>query len=274
MRVFWICLFGLSSLLSNAAGDEKIVSPHSGALGLSGVTHQGVWAAFHNASGLSSVESFQVGLTHHSRYFINAVSQQGLAIAIPLQDQSAIGISVSRYGYEYYNEQKAALAYARQFGNHVSASLQFDYLLLSISENYGKRSAFTAEAGLQAKLSENLLLGIHLYNPLSTKVADFNQEKAPVIFSGGLRYFANDKVNVILESSKDVDFPAQLHAGIEYHIIDPLILRTGIATQSTLFTFGASVVFTDWSIDASALYDQILGFSPQIGLRYGTTKKK
>ncbi|HNQ11732.1 MAG TPA: hypothetical protein PKH65_04455 [Bacteroidia bacterium] len=267
-----LCLIGNNVF---AGGDEPLTSPHSTSMGLSGATHQGIWSSFHNQAGLSQqINGFEFALTHQSRYFINSISQQGLALAMPFQDKSVMALSFTRFGYEFYNEQKAGLAYARNFGDKVSASLQFDYLLLNISENYGKRSAFTVEAGLQAKLTDKLLLGMHAYNPLASKVADFNEEKAPVIISGGLRYFASDKVNVLLEGSKDSDYPASVSAGIEYHITEPLIIRSGISTQSTLFTFGASILLSNISIDVAAAYDQILGFSPQIGISYGRSAKK
>lgn len=256
--------------LSNVhAGDHNSpAGARAAALGNSGVTYKDIWASFHNQAGLAFLKEPVAGISHERRFMFSELSSNSAAFALPTKESGTFALSVSHFGYKLYNEQKVGLAYAKSFGDKVSAGVQFDYLGTSIAEGYGSKSAFTVEAGIQAMLVKNLWLGAHIYNPNKAKLADYNKEKIPSVLSLGLNYSFSDKVNIGVETKKDLDAAAIIKAGIEYHPVKQLYLRGGIATDPLLSSFGFGLVLQNFVIDVAAAYHQNLGFSPNISLAY------
>ena len=76
-----------------------------------------------------------------------------------------IAFAADRFGYDMYSESQYSLAYAMRFGDGLRAAVQMDYLGLKLGDNYGSTSAVAAEIGVQAKLTDALWIGAHLYNP-------------------------------------------------------------------------------------------------------------
>ena len=56
--------------------------------------------------------------------------------------------------------------------------------------------------------------------------------------------------------------------GIEYHIIKPVFVRIGIATNPTTYSFGAGFEFYRFKLDVAASRHPVLGFSLQSSLIY------
>jgi long-subunit fatty acid transport protein len=57
-------------------------------------------------------------------------------------------------------------------------------------------------------------------------------------------------------------------AGIEFSVVKNFVLRTGIATNSTLISLGMGYKTKGLSIDLAFSYHQYLGYSPFITLSY------
>lgn len=146
--------------------------------------------------------------------------------------------------------------------------MQLNYHTVRIGDGYGSTSAVSVEAGVLAQLSDELWLGAHVYNPNRAKLAEFNDERLPSIFRLGLRYDFSEKVLAALEVEKDVDFDPVMKAGVEYHVVEYLYLRAGIATNPQQSTFGFGLVLKQFKLDvATGLHSQ-LGYSPQVSLLY------
>jgi len=262
--------FVLLLSLSNAyAGDHNApAGARSSAMGNASVTQKDVWSAFHNQAGLAFLKESALGVSHEQRFMLSELSMNGAAFALPTKQNGTFALSVSYFGYKLYNEQKAGLAYARSFGEKFSAGVQLDYLGTTIAEGYGNKSAFTVEAGIQAQLVKNLWLGAHIYNPNKAKLSDYNDEKIPSILKFGLDYAFSEKVNIAVETEKDLDADATIKAGIEYHPVKQFYLRGGIATDPLLTSFGFGLELQNFVIDVAAAYHQDLGFSPHVSLAY------
>ena len=266
-RVILLLLCG--SLSNVFAGDHNSpAGARSAALGNASVAHKEVWSAFHNQAGLAFLKVPTIGISHESRFMLSELSVNAAAFALPTKESGTFALSVSYFGYKLYNEQKVGLAYAKTFGEKFSAGIQFDYLGTSIAEGYGTQSAFTVEAGIQALLAKNLWLGAHVYNPVKAKLSDFNDEKIASLLKLGLNYTFSDKVNIAVETEKDLDADAIIKAGIEYHPVKQFFLRGGISTDPLLSSFGFGLVLQNFMIDIASSYHQDLGFSPHLSLVY------
>ena len=81
-------------------------------------------------------------------------------------------------------------------------------------------------------------------------------------------YNFSNKIIVIAEAEKNISYKPVYKAGIEYHIIKEIYLRTGIATNPTLNTFGIGIELKKIKIDFASSFNQTFGYSPQISMVY------
>ncbi|MEO8088221.1 MAG: hypothetical protein ABI763_15480, partial [Bacteroidota bacterium] len=86
-------------------------------------------------------------------------------------------------------------------------------------------------------------------------------------------YRFSEKLSWSIEEEKDIDQNAVFKSGLEYHVVDALYLRGGLATNPTLFSFGFGLKIGNLMLDIASTYHQVLGFSPAISLTYRFAKK-
>jgi hypothetical protein len=259
----------LLSIENSFAGNEPATAGGRAAgVGGAAVTYSDVWSAFHNQAGLAYIKKFSAGVFNETPFLLSDLSTRGAAVALPVNDLGVFALSLNYYGFNLYNEKKFGLAYAKSFGERISAAIQLDYLGTSISEGYGSNSAFTVEAGFRAEILPKLFLGAHIFNPTRAKLADYDEEKIPTVLKAGLGYYFSDKVLVSIESEKNMDENNIFKAGVEYHIVKILYLRGGISTNPTLTSFGFGLDFDSFKFDVAAAYHQQLGYTPNVSLTY------
>jgi hypothetical protein len=258
--------------LLNAQIGNDLIGARSTAMGGYNVTLSDIWSSNNNQAGLGFVEDLSGGIYYENRFLLKETSYKAGAFVLPVK-KGAFGLSVTSFGFELYSETKAGLSYGMRFGDKFSMGVQLNYLNTSLSQDYGSKTSITGAVGLIAKLSKELSLGVHVYNPTRTKLADYDNERLPTIMKLGLDYRFSDKVMLGVSTEKDVDFDAVVNAGIEYHIIEMLYLRAGISTNPTQYAFGFGIQLKDFKVDLSSSFHQTLGITPAISIIYSRKKK-
>jgi len=250
-----------------AGGENHPIGGRSAGMAHSSVTLTDVWSAHHNQAGLAFVDKPVVGVFSESRFLVPGLGLRGLVAAVTT-NSGTFGVSLSQFGFSGYNESKVGLAYARKFGEKLSFGLQLDYLRTQIAENYGNRNMLSVELGVQAKLTNELTFGAHVYNPNRAQLADFNEERTPAIMRLGLSYRYSEKVLLAIETEKDIDVKPVFKAGLEYHITKPLYVRAGIASNPFLNAYGFGLELKQFRIDFATSYHTTLGYTPTLSLSY------
>ncbi|HKR06689.1 MAG TPA: hypothetical protein VJY62_18790 [Bacteroidia bacterium] len=269
LLLLFIFLLLVSCVFPLFAGNESIqAGGRSAGVAGAAVTYSDIWSAFHNQAGLANLKKFSAGAFNETPFLLSELSTRGVAVALPVSDLGVFAVSMNYYGFNLYNEKKIGLAYAKSFGEKISAAIQIDYLGTSISEGYGSNSAFTVEAGFRAQVLPKLFLGAHVFNPTRAKLADYDKEKIPTVLKGGLSYLFSDKVTVSIESEKNMDADNIFKAGVEYHIVKVLFVRGGISTNPTKTAFGFGIDLDSFKFDIAASYHQQLGYTPNVSLTY------
>ena len=267
MKKYFFTVFLSFSFFAFAGNDNQYIGSRSNALGNASVTLNDVWSTTHNQAGLAFMKNISVGVYYENRFNINALSLKAGAFVLPVKP-GCFGLSFSNFGYSLYSENKIGLAFAKAFGENISAGVQIDYLTCKIGENYGSKNSVVGEIGLQFKLIKNLTIGTHIYNITRAKFADYTNEKIPTIMRLGLDYKFSEKVFIATEIEKDIDQNAVFKTGLEYHVVEALYIRAGISTNPTLSCFGFGIKLKNFKLDISSTYHSVLGFSPQMGLSY------
>ena len=265
--LFLAISYQLPAISLYAGGDNFPVGARSAAMGNASVTLSDIWSVQHNQAGLGNIKSTTAGIYLENCYLLNTMNVGALAVAIPTST-GTFGVVASYFGNELYKDNKFGLAFGKSFGPRFSAGIQIDYMYTILADNYGSAGAFTFEGGVIANITDKLKAGVHVFNPIRSKLADYNDERVPTILRSGISYTFSEKVLVCAEVEKDIDYDAMLKAGIEYHIVQQFYLRAGISTNPTLNTFGFGLEIKNLKLDFSTSIHQTLGVSPQFGATY------
>lgn len=268
MKKTILFLFFLNTHFHLISGNDNFaIGARAAGMSNASVSLNDVWSAHHNQAGLSFVKKSSCGVYYENRFLLKELSLRAGVAALPVKG-GTFGLSFSNFGYSLYNENKYSLSYAKAFGEKFSVGIAMDYLNTKIAEGYGSKGVAVAEIGLQTKPLKGLTIGAHVFNPTHTKLVNYNNERIPTIFRLGGNYNFSNKVILAIETEKDISQKAIFKTGIEYKPVNGFYLRAGLSTRPTLNSFGFGIQIKHLQIDLSSNYNQILGFSPQVGLTY------
>ncbi len=262
-------------LLSNyvfAGNNDQNVGARSYGLAGNSIQFNDIWSTQNNPAGLGRLTQWGGGFSYENQFLIQEIATKSFIFAYPIKDAS-FGISFNQFGYSTYQENKIGLSYGQSLGKNLSMGVQLNYLSTQIGEGYGSRSALSGTIGLQANITDDLSLAAVVINPTNTKLAEFEDERYPVILKLGLGYTYSEKVQFLTEFVKDINFSPDLKLGIEYHAVDAIYFRVGYSTNPSLSSFGFGVEFNNFTLDFASGFNSNLGFSPQISLSYVPSKK-
>ena len=226
-----------------------------------------LWSALNNQSSLADFDKTTIGVGYENRFLIKELSTKFAGAAIPVS-RGVFGISVSQFGYSLYNRTKFGLAYSMKMSENINAGIKIDYFHLNIGDIYGNAGTLTFEGGFNYTLSEKWLIGFHCFNPVMSKLADYNNERLTTFVRVGARFFASPIVSFTTEIEKDISYKPSMKFGIDYKIAEYLFFRSGISTKPTTFAFGFGIVLNSFILDFSSSYHEVLGFSPSTGIIY------
>lgn len=273
MRPILFALGLAGALTCSASGEHLPAGARLAGMGYAGITMSDLWSVRLNPAGLAGLETPMVGAFYQSHWLSQDLAQQGLAVAIPL-GKGTFAVAGDRFGYSLYNETKVSATYAMRFGDGLRAAVQMDYLGVRLGENYGSANTFAAEVGMQARLTDALWIGAHVYNPTRALLGTSGdgavvvEERVPTLLRAGLGYTFSKKLLMTLDAEKDIDRQERMRIGVEYHPNEVLYLRTGITTGPVQGHFGAGFKLKRLDIDLAVALRSQLGATPIIGLNY------
>lgn len=259
-----LCLCGTAVM---AGGEHLPVGARFAGMGYASTTLSDLWSVRANQAGLAGLEHPVAGVYFQQHWLSEDLAMQGLAFAMPV-GKGCFAVSGNSFGSSLYAEQQFGLAYAMRLSETFRVGVQIDYLNLRFGENYGSTSAITAELGLQARITEKLWVGAHLYNPNQAELGGPYDEKVPTEFKAGLGYVFNDQVKLCAEAEKDIERGERYHVGIEYQPAKVLFVRAGVSTGPTQAHFGAGLRVKQLDIDLAVAARSQLGLTPMVNLNY------
>lgn len=241
---------------------------HSGArfssMSDAAVAMQDVWSVQQNQAGLCELKQAHIAFGSAPSVFGNDVKRQALVMALPYRS-SIFGLGFQRYGISEYNEQKVGLSYARSFNNlYVALHGNFHQLFI---QNYGSASALSLEVGMQYWVNDNWCLGLHVTNPSNSRYGNI---EAPIAkrFQIGTSYRFSEELLLASSINMITSQPTDLGFGLEYNLLNVLLLRGGISLEPVKHYVGLGIHSGSWKLDIATPWHAVLGYAPQIGLSY------
>jgi len=260
--------FIISANQSFASHDNDPTGGRSSAMGNTSLGFADIWSAHNNQAAMAFIGKPAAGFYYGNKFLIKELNRQAGAVVYPTRS-GVFGLSLSYYGNRLYCEGKTGLAYAKSFGQRFSAGIQLDYLFTRVAENYGTRHTFTFEIGLLGKITKNLTLAAHVFNPVNAKLSAYNNERIPAIIRLGILYRFSDDLLVTLEASEKISDKPEAHAGMEYRLLKKAFFRLGLSVSDHIqYSFGFGLDVKNVSIDIAAVYHPVLGISPEASLGF------
>jgi hypothetical protein len=205
------------------------------------------------------------------RFLLEELNQFTAVVAVPAGG-GTFAVQGDYFGFSTYNENQLGLAYGRKVSNQVDVGVKFNYYTVRIS-GYGNASAINFEAGTILHLTDNLHAGVHVYNPLSSKLGKNSNEKLASVYRIGLGYEASEKVFLSSELVKQEDQPVSVNAGLQYNISPNVFLRGGISTLANNSYFGVGLQLGFARVDLNTAYHPQLGFTPGVLLLFNFNRQ-
>lgn len=258
-----LCFFEVNAQLGHSP-----LGARSAAMGHASVTNIDVWAAHQNQAAAVFLDDAEVGTAYESPFLMSELATVSAATAIPFE-KSALTASISQFGYSQYSETRAGVGYGLKLSKRLALGVRFNYFNINFQDDfYGNKGTVTAEVSMLAKLTDNFIMGAHLYNPTYNEIAEYESDRLPVILRVGGTYLFSDQFFINLEVEKNIDHPANIKLGAEYSVKEIFFVRGGINTAPFSNSFGFGVILKGLRIDIASQYHYILGYSPQATLGY------
>jgi len=253
------------------------IGEKSAALGYCSIASKDVYSIFNNPAGLTGISNPVAVASYRNRFFIDKLSLRSLGVALP-SGLGTFGFSIQRFGYNLYHETQYGLAYGKKFSDSFSAGLRLNYFSFYIADGYGKKGNVIVDGGINAILTEGFFLAVHVFNPLSFKKND-DDDQIPSNFSLGFYYRLSEELGLYAETEKELNYKPSLRLGMEYKGMQKASARIGYSTLpsttgalrfsiSSVFTFGFGIELSRFNIDFAASVNHILGWSPGISMVY------
>ncbi len=269
MKTFTIIILVFINLLLLADNKDLMpVGSREAGMGGCSVVNMGLWGVSNNQASLGFLQNASLGIHYENRFNVSGLGYKAFAFAIPT-NSGTFGLKINYLGYSNYNDLETGISYGKSFGKRFSVGIGLNYLRTYIAHDYGSKAIALAEIGILSEPIDNLFIGAHFYNITRAKyTSTINNEAISSIFKLGAGYNFSDDAFLTAEIDKNINYPMVFRAGIEFSIVKKLMLRTGIATNSTLISLGMGYKTKGLSIDIAFSYHQYLGYSPFITLSY------
>lgn len=228
-----------------------------------------LWSVYHNQGALGFLTGTQIGIYYHNNFALSEFAVKSFAIATNVKP-GTFGFNYTNYGFNKFSDNKFGLAYSMKLAKFLSLGIQMDYFLIQQDNNYGNIHIFSGEIGLLANPFENFYLGVHVFNPWRSKVAEYQDERMPTIFRLGVAYNFSKDVQLSTEVEKDLEQPAFFKTGLQYEPLKNFVLRTGVAfsQKDILLAFGLGYTYKDITLDLGFENHPILGMKTAVTIQY------
>jgi len=205
----------------------------------------GLWTSFHNQASLAYNSNTAFSFSYENRFGINELSVKSACMIIPAGNGSA-GLFYSRSGFTEYRREAIGLASGLKLTPGLSAGVQIDLFAEHQQGEYEDYLQISCEAGLIYELSQDIRIGIHIFNPVPNSL-----RSVPVPSS--IRTGAGITISEVLFTGLEAELISggkiNIRTGFEYKSGKKAVLRCGYSTAEPSFTFGFGWITGPASVD-------------------------
>ncbi len=270
--LFSFLLLGCLST-AKAQPEYQLMGARAAGVGGAAVTLTDIWAMQNNIGALADLQEAQAAVGTQTRFNLPELSTAALAVGMPLAIGTA-GLSLSRYGFGAYSLMEASIGFAHHI-NFVSIGVQAG-LVQAATKGFGSRMAPVIALGGTADLFPSLRFGGYVYNITQSRINPETGEYLPTLLKAGLQWKPTSLFALLVETEKDVDFPARFKAGLEYRLRPGLALRTGFSSNPVNLHGGLGFMPGKFRFDYAMEHHSYIGLMHHLafGIRLKDNKSK
>ena len=226
------------------------------------VMKKGFWSSFHNQASLAFNNSYSFGFNYENRFGIKELGTRAIGLLIPA-GKASVGAAYSHFGYSDFKREIAGLACGMKLSDKISAGVQVDYFSERTSGEYSNRQSVTFETGLIVSPSENIRIGIHLFNPVPNSI---RKTYLPTTLRIGAGTDLSKALFAGIEAEMSSGSKLIIKTGFEYEAAKSLWLRAGFSTCNNSFCFGSGYQSKFVMIDLGFTTHERLGVTSSVSM--------
>ena len=259
-----VSLFFLSFSLTASGGDPYRSSAGAGEAGMGYVCimKNGFWSSFHNQALLADNTSLTFGINYENRFSIRELGTRSAGIIIPA-GKTSLGVVYSHFGYSDFKREMTGLGCGLKLSEKISAGVQVDYFSERTAGEYNNNQSITCEAGMIIKPSENIRIGIHLFNPVPNSLRK-------TYLPSALRVGAGTNLTELLFAGVEAEMSTGskliIRTGFEYEAAKNFHIRGGFSTNNNSFCFGLGYFIKTAQIDLGFTTHEKLGVTSSVSI--------
>ena len=267
----------LTALLSHAAAQyEPLAITASTTPANATAAYHGSWTPFHNPSAMAFSRRDlkdnnihgSASLLYNNRFAMAALSSFSAATSVktPL---ASLGAAFSRFGMSAYNENIVGIAVSRMFTRRFAMSVGVDYYYVEQQEISRHKGNALCEVGLMYEPYDNLVIGLHSFNPFMTKIViNGNGFDISSVYSLGISYSYDGHVTLLGQLDRSVKQDWGWHLGVEWKILSWMSASVGCQGAPFIPDLGLGLSWKDFHLTSRFSHHYALGNTSTCSLSY------
>lgn len=220
-----------------------------------------------NPATLGWLQRWNVAIDYRQLMLLKGMGYKSVALAVPTRDIGAAAVYYTHFGDLTYNEQTASAHYGIRVGKGVSVGVGIYYLHSGTNDgHYEAYNSATGSVGVQYAPNEKLCFGASVFNPFF--VRRDGVQRIPVQMNFGAAYKPVGSLLITAELEKNIYDPLRVRLGVEYCIIDRILVQAGVATSPMVYSIGVGYRHRHIRANLCVAVHQRMGVTPGVTLGY------
>ena len=252
---------------------STLMGARGAGIGYASATLRDEWSLLNNVGGLSSADQVSSSFAYEAMPALMGANRTAAVFSLPVK-VGVVGVALFRFGDDLYNEQIISAGYSNKFGI-ASLGLKVNYIQYR-AEGFGTRNAVSLNFGGIAQITPQILVGAYIVNLNQPRLSSIDKERLPTKLVAGLSFKPIERIILVTEIEKDLEYDPTVKGGIEYQVHKKVCVRTGFNFHPSTAFFGLGFLIRKIKIDYALQYTIGLSGAHQASAiyRFETKKKK
>ncbi len=234
-------------------------------MGFSSSTSADEWSLFNNIGGLGKVNQVSTNFAYEIRPALPGANRLAASFLLPIKI-GTIGMGLFRFGDDIYSEHMVSIGFGSSIGN-TSLGAKVNYIQYR-AESFGTNTATSIDFGGVTQITAQISVGAYITNLTQSKLVGTDGERLPTKLVTGLGFKPSEKIFIVTEIEKDLDYQITWRSGLEYAIYKKIFFRTGFNMNPNAAYFGLGVQKRNLKVDCAIKFNQLTGAAQQASAIY------
>jgi hypothetical protein len=220
-------------------------------------------------AGVAKHRDLSGAITYDIQPSFRSYSKMAFAISVPAK--IGFGLGFSAFGDDVYQEQILSAGAGSAIGT-TAIGLKLNYIRYRVT-GIGDKNLLSLSLGGISSLTPRLTVGAHIINVNQPFLSRSDDERLPTILVVGLMFKVSEKIFVVTELEKDLEFTPVWKSGFEYAPHQRFVIRTGFNIYPQAAFFGLGFKLKKFNADYAFQYSPGWGSRHEASVLYALKRK-